>query len=124
QSPPCACARAPRTAPSACFAISRPPPPSTPLPYTTLFRSITLPPPATPHGELELRTGGCDGTVAAVLALEAAAASHAVTRLSAGLAGHAGPTDLCVRFRVGGVDPLWVLDWIELGRAADTGPAR
>ncbi|HLT91998.1 MAG TPA: family 20 glycosylhydrolase [Woeseiaceae bacterium] len=86
--------------------------------------AITLPPPATPHGELELRTGGCDGTVAAVLALEAAAASHAVTRLSAGLAGHAGPTDLCVRFRVGGVDPLWVLDWIELGRAADTGPAR
>jgi hexosaminidase len=82
--------------------------------------AVTLPPPATPDGELEVLTGGCEGRPVAVLPLAPAARSQAVTVLSATVDGApAGSTDLCLRFRAAGLDPLWVLDWVELGRAAE-----
>src|SRR5690606_6849403 len=81
---------------------------------------IALPPPATPEGELELVAGGCDGAVLAVLPLREAARRHDVTVLTGTVARPAEVvTDLCLRFRANGVEPLWVLDWVELGRETD-----
>jgi hexosaminidase len=76
---------------------------------------IELLSPRTPAGELEVRAGGCDGDPVAVLALDRAARNTSVTVLS-GEWSQPPPatTDLCFRFTAGELDPLWVIDWIEL----------
>src|SRR5690606_36355777 len=80
---------------------------------------VTLAAPASPEGELEVRADGCAGDVVAVLPLAPALRRHGVSVLSAPLAQRAdGPADLCLRFRAARYDPLWVLDWVELERAA------
>jgi hexosaminidase len=76
---------------------------------------IRLPEPATAAGELQVRVGGCEGNLVAVLPLQDAARSNAVTVLAAELSGTpAAPTDLCLRFTAEQLDPMWAIDWIEL----------
>ncbi len=70
----------------------------------------------TAMGELEVHADGCDTPPLAVLPLPPAA--HAVdgTTLPAQrLPALPGRHDLCLRFARPRLDPLWALDWIEIG---------
>jgi hexosaminidase len=74
--------------------------------------------PATPAGELVVHLDDCEGEILARLALAPAAASHAVTRLPAArIEARGGKRDLCLRFAQRGVDPMWVIDSVELAGA-------
>ena len=78
-------------------------------------KKIRFAPPATPEGELEVHLGSCDGELLARLPLAPATRSQAVTRLPrAKVAPRAGRYDLCLRFAQTGVDPMWVIDSIQL----------
>jgi hexosaminidase len=80
---------------------------------------ITFPAPTTPEGELLVMLDRCDGEVIARLPLAPASAASAVTVLpAAGLSGRSGRHDLCLRFSQHQLDPIRVLDWIELRAAA------
>jgi hexosaminidase len=80
---------------------------------------IVLSEPETVSGELEVRFDGCDGSLIAVLPLQEAAASDAVSTLSQPLSPLPdGRTDLCFRFTAHTLDPLWVIDLIALVRDA------
>lgn len=71
--------------------------------------------PATPEGELVVHLDRCDGEVIARLPLAPARASHAVTTLPrAPVAPRAGRHDLCFKFAQPRLDPVWVLDSVEL----------
>ena len=71
--------------------------------------------PATPEGELVVHLDRCDGEVIARLPLAPATASHAVTQLArAPIAPRTGRHDLCMKFAQPRLDPLWVLDSVEL----------
>jgi hexosaminidase len=59
--------------------------------------------PATPAGEFEVRSGGCEGERIAVLPLEPAFANPGVTR-----------EDLCITYTAAGVNPMWAIDSIDL----------
>jgi hexosaminidase len=75
---------------------------------------IAFPTPTTPEGELQVRLGTCDGKVIASLPLAPAAKSDEVTVLPrVSLAGE-GVQDLCLRFSQDKLDPMWVIDWIDL----------
>jgi hexosaminidase len=74
---------------------------------------IVLRPPQTPDGELEVHLDTCDGERIAVLSLKPAIASDAVTKLSAPIS-LSGRHDLCFVFTQKKLDPLWVIDWINL----------
>jgi hexosaminidase len=77
--------------------------------------AIRLDPARTRDGELEVRVDGCTGEPVARLALAPAAGNDAVSVLPAALVPHAGGThDLCFRFAQRTLDPLWVLDWVQL----------
>ena len=81
-------------------------------------KKIRFPRPTTPEGELEVRLGNCEGELLARLPLAPAVKSDAVTVLPrAAVAPHPGRHDLCLRFAQQGVDPLWVLDTIQLDEA-------
>jgi hexosaminidase len=70
----------------------------------------------TAEGELEVHVDGCDTPALAVLPLAAAAQATGVTTLPAQrLPRIAGRHDLCLRFARPHRDPLWALDWIEIG---------
>jgi hexosaminidase len=76
---------------------------------------IAFPRPTTAEGELTVFEDSCDGRVLARLPLAPAAKSNAVTALpSVALADGRGVHDLCFRFAQAGVDPMWVIDSIEL----------
>ena len=75
---------------------------------------IVLRPPATPSGELEVHLDSCDGAKIAVLPLAPALSNNAVTRLSSPLPVASGAHDLCFVFTQKKLDPLWLLDWIQL----------
>jgi hexosaminidase len=78
-------------------------------------RKIRFPPPTTREGELEVRLDSCDGPIAARLPLASATASDAVTVLPrAPLAAPPGIHDLCLRFAQPRLDPMWVIDSLEL----------
>jgi hexosaminidase len=79
--------------------------------------NIRFRPPATPEGEFEVRTGGCDGERIAVLPLAPAAANPGVTRLRAPLAPRSGAADLCFTYTATGPEPLWAIDAVRLVRA-------
>jgi hexosaminidase len=71
--------------------------------------------PQTPAGELEVRMDGCEGEKIATLPLAPATKNQAVTQLApVAIAKHAGPHDLCFTFTQAAVDPLWVLDAVQL----------
>jgi hexosaminidase len=67
-------------------------------------------------GELEIHADGCDTPALATLPLAAAAHSRDVTTLPAlNLPRLPGKHDLCLRFARPRLDPLWALDWVEIG---------
>jgi hexosaminidase len=76
---------------------------------------IPLPRPATPEGELEIRVGGCEGKPAAVIPLAAAVGNDALTTLpSTAIPAQRGTQDLCFSFTRAKLDPMWVVDRLEL----------
>ena len=75
---------------------------------------IVLRPPATPSGELEVHLDTCDGPKIAVLPLAPATSNNAVTRLGGALPATGGVHDLCFVFTQKKLDPLWLLDWVQL----------
>jgi hexosaminidase len=80
--------------------------------------SILLRKPATPDGELEVRLDGCDGERIAVLPLGTALKNPAVTRLPpAAIAPHSGRHDLCFTFTAHTLNPMWVIDAIDINGA-------
>ena len=67
-------------------------------------------------GELEIRIDGCDTPVRSLLPLEPAAGNKGATTLPAQeLPRLPGKHDLCLRFARPRLDPMWALDWIEIG---------
>jgi hexosaminidase len=84
------------------------------------IKKIPLRKPQTPAGELEVRIDSCEGEKIATLPLAPAVKNYAVTELpAAAIAKHAGPHDLCFMFTQAAVDPLWVLDAVQLVGLAD-----
>jgi hexosaminidase len=83
-------------------------------------KGISLVPPQTPAGELEVRQDSCSGARIAVLPLAAAATNPALTNLpraaiSREALGHgAGAHDLCLRFTRRSIDPIWTLQSVQL----------
>jgi len=79
---------------------------------------ITHKPPATAHGELNVHLGDCDGPVVASLPLDSAVNRHGTTELPPTRmqvpADAAANTDLCFDFTQQGIDPFWVIDWVQL----------
>jgi hexosaminidase len=70
----------------------------------------------TAEGELEIHVDGCAAPALAWLPLAPAAGAAGVTVLPAQrLPRLAGRHDLCLRFARPRLDPLWALDWIEIG---------
>ncbi|HEY6640726.1 family 20 glycosylhydrolase [Povalibacter sp.] len=83
-------------------------------------KAIPLPTPQTPEGELEVRLDSCEGEKLATLPLAPAASSPAVTSLPpARIAPRAGEHDLCFIFTRNTVDPIWVIDSIELAATGE-----
>jgi hexosaminidase len=71
----------------------------------------------TSAGELEVRAGDCRGEPIAVLPLAAAAASTGVSVVGpVPIAPQAGFSRLCLRFARPAIDPIWALQWAELGK--------
>ncbi len=67
-------------------------------------------------GELEVHIDGCDHAAALRLPLAPAAHTARVTRLpTRRLPRIAGIHDLCLRFARPRLDPMWGLDWIQIG---------
>jgi hexosaminidase len=70
----------------------------------------------TPAGEFEVRVGSCDTKPVAWQPLETAVLNPAVTVLPAiGIPPQAGRHDLCLRFARPSIDPIWAIQWAELG---------
>jgi hexosaminidase len=83
-------------------------------------KKIPLRKPQSPAGELEVRIDGCEGEKIATLPLAPAAKSYAVTELApVPIAKRAGAHDLCFMFTQAAVDPLWVIDAVQLVGLAD-----
>ncbi|HEY5755941.1 MAG TPA: family 20 glycosylhydrolase [Steroidobacter sp.] len=78
-------------------------------------KQIRLHKPATPAGELEVRIDDCKGERIAVLPLAPAFGNFAVTTLpAASITPRDGAHDLCFMFTRKSIDPIWVIDSIEL----------
>ena len=70
----------------------------------------------TAEGELEIHVDGCDTPAYALLPLAAAASAPGVATLPAQrLPRLPGRHDLCLRFARPRLDPLWAIDWVEVG---------
>ena len=71
--------------------------------------------PVSSGGELVVRADRCDGEVIARLPLAPAAASPGVTSLSLATIERLGGTrDLCLRFAQRALEPMWVIDRVQL----------
>ena len=69
-----------------------------------------------PSGELEVRLDGCEGSPLVTLPLAPAANRFGVTTLPAvALPARPGAHDLCLKFTRPALDPMWALDWVEVG---------
>jgi hexosaminidase len=80
------------------------------------IHAIRFAKPETSEGELVVREDGCEGRELARLPLAPAVKSNAVTDLPhIALADAHGTHDLCLRFAQARLDPMWVIDAIELG---------
>jgi hexosaminidase len=72
---------------------------------------------ASAPGELVVRADGCSGAPLVSLSLAPATSEDAVTVLPAvHLPARPGRHDLCLRFAQPGIDPLWVIDSLEVSR--------
>jgi hexosaminidase len=70
----------------------------------------------TPVGELEVHVDGCDTASLGVLPLAPAAGKDGITELPPlKLPRLSGRHDVCLRFARPRLDPLWALDWVEIG---------
>jgi hexosaminidase len=70
----------------------------------------------TPQGELEIHVDGCDTPALVLLPLAAASDTPGATTLTPQrLPALAGWHDLCLRFARPRLDPMWALDWVEIG---------
>jgi hexosaminidase len=70
----------------------------------------------TADGELEIHVDGCDTPARALLPLAPAAAAPGITTLpEQRLPRLPGRHDLCLRFARPRLDPLWAIDWVEVG---------
>jgi hexosaminidase len=83
-------------------------------------KKIPLRKPQSAAGELEVRIDGCAGEKIAMLPLAPAVKSYAVTELPpVPIARRTGAHDLCFTFTQATVDPLWVVDAVQLVGLAD-----
>ncbi len=70
----------------------------------------------TKDGELEVRAGDCRGEPVAILPLAPAAANPAVSILGpARIPPQPARGNLCLRFARPAIDPIWAIQWVELG---------
>jgi hexosaminidase len=70
----------------------------------------------TAEGELEIHVDGCDTPARGLLPLAPAASLPGVTTLpEQRLPRLPGRHDLCLRFARPRLDPLWAIDWVEVG---------
>jgi hexosaminidase len=70
----------------------------------------------TREGELEVRTGDCSGEPVAVIPLAAAAANPGVSILGpVRIPPQASAGNLCLRFSRPSIDPIWAIQWVEIG---------
>jgi hexosaminidase len=70
----------------------------------------------TPQGEFEIHVDGCDTPALAFLPLASAADAAGVTTLPPQrLPALVGRHDLCLRFARPRLNPMWALDWVEIG---------
>jgi hexosaminidase len=65
-------------------------------------------------GELDIRADSCAGDLVARLPLGPAMGAARATAFGANIAPRPGRHDLCLAFATGSVDPLWVIDQVEL----------
>ena len=78
-------------------------------------KKIPLRKPQSAAGELEVRIDGCEGEKIATLPLAPAAKNYAVTRFRRWPSPSAPGSTICAsRSRKRRVDPLWVLDAVQL----------
>ncbi len=78
-------------------------------------QKIPLPKPRTAFGELEVRVGGCGSQNVESVSLEPAVARDTATMLPPiALSPRTGVYDLCFRFTRAQLDPIWVIDMVEL----------
>jgi hexosaminidase len=70
--------------------------------------------PSTPYGELEIFDSACTGKPLATVSLEPATHSDAVTKLAVPFPAMSGTHDLCFTFTRPTLDPMWVIDWVQL----------
>jgi hexosaminidase len=70
----------------------------------------------TPAGELEIHVGGCETDPVALQSLAIASRNPAPTILPPlRIPPQAGRHDLCLRFARPSIDPIWTIQWAELG---------
>ncbi|QUD88566.1 family 20 glycosylhydrolase [Phenylobacterium montanum] len=79
---------------------------------------IPLHAPATANGELEVRLDRCDAPPIAVLPLPPARPGVELSTLSADLPKLSGRHALCLSFTAKSLDPMSVIDWVQLVPAA------
>jgi hexosaminidase len=75
---------------------------------------MVMPPPTTPDGELNVRLDGCEGPLLAALPLAPAIRNTALTTLRGAILATAGKHDLCFVFTRAKLDPMWLMDAIQL----------
>jgi hexosaminidase len=74
-----------------------------------------MPPPSTPDGELEVHLDTCEGMRIAVLPLAPAVKNDAITILKGVMTPHPGVHDVCLLFTRARPDPVWAINWVQLG---------
>jgi hexosaminidase len=82
---------------------------------TASRKPFSMPAPSTPDGELEVHLDTCEGERIAVLPLAPAVKTDAVTTLQAALAPRPGVHDVCLVFTRAKPDPVWAINWVQLG---------
>jgi hexosaminidase len=87
------------------------------LPFNFAFANHAKPvprKPSTPFGELEVFDTSCTGKPVVTVSLEPAIHNDAVTKLDAPFPAMTGSRDLCFTFTRPVLDPMWVIDWVQL----------
>jgi hexosaminidase len=87
------------------------------LPYVFHDRRNKPPSPlqsSTLNGDLQVRLDTCNGPIIATLPLQSAVGHRNVTWLHAALPSLHGTHDLCLKFATSQIDPLWVINLVQL----------
>ncbi len=79
---------------------------------------MVMRPPTTPDGELTVKLDGCDGPLVAALPLAPAVKNTALTTLRIAISPTTGKHDLCFVFTRAKLDPMWLLDAVQLETGA------